>query len=156
MRGRSVLRARAPRSDTQSRPGSPRREMPTARRSASQWSTTSSAPPKRPRRLASASNSLSSFSMLAPVCPNDIAVHSEGQGRVRAARGREAPRGQPAASRHEPTCERTGVAFGCCNGRFDSVAHVARDQCRRDLERMTLHSAAPIKAIVSSSAGILE
>ena len=26
---------------------------------------------------------------------------------------------QPAASRHESTCERARVAFGCCNGRFD-------------------------------------
>jgi hypothetical protein len=27
---------------------------------------------------------------------------------------------QSAASRHEPTLERMGVAFGCCNGRFGS------------------------------------
>jgi hypothetical protein len=36
---------------------------------------------------------------------------SERQGRLRAYHGREEPRAQPAASRHEPTFARTGVAF---------------------------------------------
>jgi|SRR5579871_226143 len=56
-----------------------------------------------------------------PRClPNDLPFSSERPGRLRAYHGREGPRAQPAAWRHEPTCERTGVAFGCCNGRFGS------------------------------------
>ena len=56
--------------------------------------------------------------------PNDLPFSSERQGRVRAYHGREEPRAQPAASRHETTSERTRVAFGCCNGRLDRV-HLA-------------------------------
>src|SRR5450631_1301249 len=52
--------------------------------------------------------------------PNDLPFSSERPGRVRAYHGREEPRAQPAASRHEPTFERTRVAFGCCNGLLDS------------------------------------
>ena len=52
--------------------------------------------------------------------PNDLPFSSERQGRVRAYHGREEPRAQPAASRHEPTSERTRVAFDCCNGLFGS------------------------------------
>ena len=54
--------------------------------------------------------------------PNDLPFSSERQGRVRAYHGREEPRAQPAASRHEPTSERTRVAFGCCNGWFGSYS----------------------------------
>ncbi len=51
---------------------------------------------------------------------NDLPFSSERQGRLRAYHGREEPRAQPAASRHETTCDRTRVAFVCCNGRFGS------------------------------------
>jgi len=51
---------------------------------------------------------------------NDLPFSSERRGRLRAYHGREEPRAQPAASRHRLTCERTRVAFGCCNGGFDS------------------------------------
>jgi len=47
---------------------------------------------------------------------NDLPFTSERQGRLRAYHGREEPRAQPAASRHQPTCERAHVACGCCNG----------------------------------------
>ena len=53
---------------------------------------------------------------------NVLPFSSERQGRVRAYHGREEPRAQPAASRHELTYERTRVAFGCCNGRLGSVS----------------------------------
>ena len=51
---------------------------------------------------------------------NVLPFSSERQGRIRAYHGREEPRAQPAASRHQPTYERTRVAFVCCNGWFGS------------------------------------
>ena len=51
--------------------------------------------------------------------PNDLPFSSERRGRVRAYHGREESRAQPAASRHDPTLSRTGLAFGCCNGLLD-------------------------------------
>jgi len=50
--------------------------------------------------------------------PNDLPFSSERQGRARAYHGREEPRAQHAASRHEPTYARTRVAFVCCNGQL--------------------------------------
>jgi hypothetical protein len=52
--------------------------------------------------------------------PNDLPFSSERRDRVRAYRGREEPRAQLAASRHETTSTRKRVAFGCRNGRFGS------------------------------------
>ena len=51
---------------------------------------------------------------------NDLPFSSERQGRARAYHGREEPRAQHVASRHESTSERTCVAFDCCNGLFGS------------------------------------
>jgi hypothetical protein len=51
--------------------------------------------------------------------PNDLPFSSERRGRLRGYHGRDEPRAQPAASRHEPTYERMRVAFGCCNGLLD-------------------------------------
>ena len=51
----------------------------------------------------------------------DLPFSSERRGRVRAYHGREEPRARPAASRHEGSRERTGVAFDCWNGWFDSA-----------------------------------
>jgi hypothetical protein len=50
---------------------------------------------------------------------NDLPFSSERQGRVRAYHGREEPRGQPGASRHKRTYERTRIPFVCCNGLLD-------------------------------------
>ena len=58
--------------------------------------------------------------------PNDLPFSSERLGRFRAYHGRKESRAQPAASRHEPTSERKGVAFGCCNGGFDSERDLPR------------------------------
>src|SRR5438132_714031 len=52
---------------------------------------------------------------------NDLPFSSERQGRVQAYHGREGPRAQPVASRHEPTAVRAHVAFDCCNGRLDGA-----------------------------------
>jgi len=51
---------------------------------------------------------------------NDLPFSSERRGRPRAYHGRGEPRAQPAASRHQRTFTRIGVAFGCCNGLLDS------------------------------------
>jgi hypothetical protein len=56
-----------------------------------------------------------------PSLPNDLPFSSERQGRVRAYHGREESRARPAASRHEPSFGRKGVAFGCCNGWLDAA-----------------------------------
>jgi len=48
--------------------------------------------------------------------PNDLPFSGERQSRVRAYHGREEPRAQPAALRHQPAYERTPEAFDCCNG----------------------------------------
>src|SRR6476659_3426029 len=65
---------------------------------------------------------LPSFILIPAALPNDLPFSSERQGRVRAYHGREEPRAQPAASRHEPTNKRTCVAFVCCNGLLASVS----------------------------------
>jgi len=54
---------------------------------------------------------------VSPSCPhNDLPFSSERHGRLRAYHGREEPRAEPAASRHQAPFARIGVAFGCCNG----------------------------------------
>ncbi len=53
---------------------------------------------------------------------NDLPFSSERQGPLGAYHDREEPRAQPAASRREPTRERTDVAFGCCNGLLDGAS----------------------------------
>jgi len=78
-----------------------------------------------PERPAPTLRQPSSDAMLTAWCvcrlDNDLPFSSERRGRLRAYHGREEPRAQPAASRHEPTSERACVAFGCCNGRLDGT-----------------------------------
>ena len=79
-----------------------------------------------PSRRSSATESCSSIKSIVVTVPhaspyNDLPFSSERQGRVQAYHGRGEPRAQPAASRHEPACERTRVAFVCCNGLLDGA-----------------------------------